>query len=121
MSVKRQTLGRKGEDRACRFLAGKGYRILDRNYRTAGGEIDIIARDGAVLVFVEVKTRGSRRYGHPFEAITFHKQRRLTRVALEYISRNSLHEQQARFDVVGIISGQEEKIELIRNAFDVNS
>lgn len=120
MTRQRQTLGRKGEDLACRFLEKKGYHVLTRNYRTRTGEIDIIARDGAALVFVEVKTRGSKRFGHPFEAITFRKRQQLIRVALEYISRNAHFDQEARFDVVGIITGTDEKIELIRNAFDIS-
>ncbi len=120
MTWKRQALGRKGEELACRFLEKKGYHILTRNYRTRTGEIDIIARDGGVLVFVEVKTRGSKKFGHPFEAITFHKQYQLARVAQEYISHNAFHGQEARFDVVGIVVGAEEKIELIRNAFDLS-
>jgi putative endonuclease len=120
MTRKRQSLGRRGEDLACRFLEEKGYHIIARNYRTRTGEVDIIARDGAALVFVEVKTRGSKRFGHPFEAVTFRKRQQLTRVALEYISRNAHYDQEARFDVVGIITEGGDKIELIRNAFDIS-
>ena len=119
MTGKRQTLGRRGEELACSFLVKKGYRILARNYRTRSGEIDIIARDGAVLVFVEVKTRNSERFGHPFEAVTFHKQQQMIKVAREYICYNASPEQEARFDVVGIVCGADNRIELIQNAFDV--
>ncbi len=119
MTKTRQTLGKTGEEIACRFLEEQGYSIITRNYRTRTGEIDIIAREGAVLAFVEVKTRGSGRFGHPFEAITFHKRRQMAKVALEYISRNGHHDQEARFDVVGIIAGVAPRIELLRNAFAV--
>ena len=120
MTQKRQTLGRKGEELARRFLEKKGFVILEQNYRTRSGEIDLIAQEGKTLVFVEVKTRSSRRYGHPFEAVTARKRAQLTKVALEYLSRNSLYDQPARFDVVSVLADGKPEIEVVRNAFDVN-
>lgn len=73
-------LGRVGEDRAVAFLAANGYLIVDRNWRCPAGEIDILALDGPDLVVVEVKTRRSRAYGHPFEAVTAAKAGRLWRL-----------------------------------------
>jgi putative endonuclease len=93
-------LGDRGERAAARYLRGRGYRILVRNFRTALGEIDLIARDGNTLVFVEVK---SRRRGEPAEAVTSDKQRRLTLAALQFLKRYGLLEQPSRFDVVAIV------------------
>ena len=110
--------GDRGEREAVRYLKRKKYRVLMRGYRTAHGEIDIIARDGDVLVFVEVKLR---RHGEPAEAVTPEKQRRLTLAALHFMKRYNLLEQRARFDVVAIVwpdDRGEPTIEHIMNAFD---
>jgi len=120
MTQKRQTLGRKGEELARRFLEKNGFVVLEQNYRTRSGEIDLIVWDGETLVFVEVKTRSSRQYGHPFEAVTARKRAQLTKVAQEYLSRNSLYDQPARFDVVSVLANGKPVIELVRNAFEVN-
>jgi putative endonuclease len=93
-------LGDRGEREAARFLRRKGLRILTRGYRTHQGEVDLIARDGDVVVFVEVK---SRRQGVPAEAVTLEKQRRLTLAALHFLRRNNLLEHSCRFDVVAIV------------------
>jgi putative endonuclease len=74
-------LGRRGERIAERALVARGYEILDRNWRCADGEIDLVGRDGSALVFIEVKTRSSTNFGHPFEAITPGKLSRLRRLA----------------------------------------
>src|SRR5271168_5306249 len=87
-------LGDRGEREAARFLRRKGLRILTRGYRTNQGEVDLIARDGNVVVFVEVK---SRREGVPAEAVTLEKQRRLTLAALHFLRRNNLLEHSCRF------------------------
>lgn len=92
--------GDRGEREAARFLRRRGLRILGRGYRTPQGEIDLIARDGDTLVFVEVK---SRREGQPAEAVTPEKQRRLTLAALHFLRRHGLLEQRCRFDVVAIV------------------
>ena len=92
--------GDRGEREAARYLRKRGMRIIERNYRTAQGEIDLIVRDGDTLVFVEVK---SRRAGQPAEAVTPAKQQRLTLAALHYLRRHDLLEQRCRFDVVAIV------------------
>ncbi len=102
MSRARQTLGKIGEDLACRELERRGYAIVARRYRRRGGELDIIARDGATLVFVEVKARDGRRFGGAAEAVTGLKRRRMAQLALDYLARHRLTECPCRFDVVSI-------------------
>jgi putative endonuclease len=111
-------LGDRGERAAARHLRRQGMRVLVRGYRTARGEVDLIARDGPTLVFVEVK---SRRRGTPAEAVTPEKQRRLTLAALHFLRRHGLLEQRSRFDVVAIVWPDDRRapdIEHIRNAFE---
>src|SRR6185436_11764905 len=103
MTEARQILGKTGEDLACRELEARGYAIVARRYRERGGEIDIIARDGATLVFVEVKTRIGRGFGDPTDAIARWKRRRMKRIALEYMMRQQLADGPCRFDVVSIL------------------
>lgn len=91
-----------GEQIALDFLVKKGYSILARNYRCVFGEIDIIARDGSELVFVEVKSRRSRAFGEPELAVDLKKQRTLSRIALNYLQQEDLLEAGARFDVLAI-------------------
>ena len=112
-------LGKKGEGMAVTFLKKKGYKIIEQNYKTRIGEIDIIASDGNTLVFVEVKTRESIAYGKPFEAVNFYKRRKIANVALLYLKR--LKEiPRCRFDVVSIYYEQgRPECELIRDAFEV--
>lgn len=95
-------LGETGERLACRHLRRRGYAILARRYRTRGGEIDIVARDGGALVFVEVKTRAGTRHGTPSEAVTAHKRRRLVRMAMLYLARHRIRDERVRFDVVAV-------------------
>ncbi len=112
-------LGRAGEASAERFLRKKGYRIIERNYRTRFGELDIIARDGRTLVFVEVKTRSGHAFGGPAEAVSRRKQSSLSLAAGLYMKERRLAGLAVRFDVVGIVGeGPCEEIELLRNAFD---
>jgi putative endonuclease len=116
-----QRFGQKGESSAIKFLVQRGYDILTRNYRTPIGEIDIIAKDGETLVFVEVKARRSAQYGHPKYAVTKQKQYKIGRCALYYLKANRLFDTKARFDVVTIDSAEfPAKIELIKNAFDMS-
>src|SRR4051812_21291586 len=96
-AVLSKLLGDRGERVAARHLRRQGLGIILRGYRTPLGEIDLIARDGPTLVFVEVK---ARRQGEPAEAVTPEKQRRLTLAALEFLKRHGLLEQPSRFDVV---------------------
>ena len=113
-----RVLGDRGERAAARYLARQGFRIITRGHRSRRGEIDLIAREGNVLVFIEVKTR---RAGQPAEAVTPEKQRRLTNVTLEFLKRHGLLEQRCRLDVIAIVwadSSREPVIEHIRNAFE---
>jgi putative endonuclease len=122
LSLKRLTLGKSGEQIASRFLRKKGYRILEMNYRTSRGEIDIIARNGQVLIFTEVKTRNSDFLESPLAAVTIKKQRQISMVAQEYLTINDLFDSEARFDVIAIElrEGRQPHIEHIENAFDLS-
>lgn len=112
-------VGSKGEDLAAEFLKGKGYRIIRRNYKTPIGELDIIAKDGETLVFVEVKTRSSNAFGYPFEAVDSSKKHKLKNLALFYL-KNQKKNCAARFDVISInLSGTKKEIEHIKDAFEV--
>jgi putative endonuclease len=114
----RRQLGDSGEDLAAKALKKRGYKILERNYRTPLGEMDIIAKHRGVLVFVEVKTRTSARFGAGQDAVHHAKQARLRKLADYYLKQKRLGEVAVRFDVVGIL-WQEEKpeIEVIQGAF----
>jgi putative endonuclease len=119
----RSALGADGERAAAEFLEGRGYRILARNYRTRLGEIDLIAQEGPVLVFVEVKARVGERFGGPAAAVTPAKQLRIARLAQQYLARRRLGDRLCRFDVV-LIQGNDPKtrrIELLAGAFEVPS
>ena len=98
-----QELGRAGEEMACRHLEAKGYAIVERRFRMFGGEIDIVARDGNKLVFVEVKARADESHGRPEEAVTPGKQRQLRRIAQGYLMARSGGGADCRFDVVAIL------------------
>jgi putative endonuclease len=120
VSLLRKLLGREGEDRAAKFLVKRGYRILERNYRTRSGEIDLIALDQGVVVFVEVKTRTSDAFGAPELAVTPQKQQRMLKAALAYIKYKKLHQVPCRFDVVAISAAAGPGLELIQNAFEMD-
>ena len=115
--------GELGEEVAVNFLMARNYRILERNFRCKGGEVDIIARDPGdkSLVFIEVKARRGLSYGVPQLAVTTFKQRQISKAALTWLSKNNLHDTNARFDVIAILlSGDDvHKIEHIVNAFDL--
>jgi putative endonuclease len=117
----RQSLGKRGEDLACAELEKRGYVIVDRRFRTRCGEIDIVARDGGVLVFVEVKARSGSNFGTPLESVTWQKQQRLSRMAASYLCVNRLTSVACRFDVVSILEQQgTPTIELVKGAFDMH-
>jgi len=99
----RRALGSAGERAAERFLRTRGYRILARNFRTRYGEIDLVARDGRTVVFVEVKTRRGTGYGMPEEAVTAAKRRHLILAARIYLSLSRLEEVDWRVDVIGLL------------------
>jgi putative endonuclease len=111
--------GKRGEDLAHRLLRSKGYVVVARNYRTRGGsaEVDLIARDGDAIVFVEVKTRATSRFGAPEEAVDSEKRRRIFRGAADYLHRTGSTWECARFDIVSVVFGDEERIEHLRDAF----
>lgn len=102
MTYQRQRFGKFGEDLACLELEKREYVILERRYRTQHGELDIVARHGEYLVFVEVKARQDGSFGDPEEAVTLQKQQRLVWMATDYLARSGLGEVACRFDVVGI-------------------
>jgi putative endonuclease len=120
MTQQRQQLGKQGEALASWYLKACGYRILAQNYRNRMGEIDIIAKEGGTLVFVEVKARRDERYGPPKAAVTPRKQETLSRIALSYLKETGQMDRRARFDVVSIrMASMPPRIELIRNAFEL--
>ena len=118
MKDPRRQLGDAGEDLAAAALKKQGYKILERNYVAPLGEIDLIARQGKTYVFIEVKTRKNERFGAPQEAVTPVKQHKLRRLADYYLKQKRLGEVAVRFDVVGIVMGEEGPlVEIIQNAF----
>lgn len=114
----RHHLGITGEQLAQNFLAKKGYRILTTNYRSRYGEIDIVCLDGETVVFVEVKTRSSEKFGTPTEAVTFRKRTRLRQLAQMYLITHNLETYPVRFDVLSLIfSSTRIEIEHLIGAF----
>jgi putative endonuclease len=114
----RRSLGERGEDLAAAYLKKQGYKILERNYRTPLGEIDLIARHRGALVFIEVNTRAGDRFGAGQEAVHSAKQARLRKLAGYYLKQKRLGEVAVRFDVVGILwQGDAPQLEVIQGAF----
>ena len=110
--------GRRGEQLAARHLKRCGYLILARNYRAAGGEIDLVALDDRTLVFVEVKLRAGLGFGTPVEAVDFDKRERIRRAAAGFISWRGAENLPVRFDVVALSgTGRGLRVELIKDAF----
>ena len=99
----RNELGAHGERIAAAYLSSAGLRLLDRNWRCRDGELDIVARDGTAIVFCEVKTRRGIGFGHPVEAVTPAKQRRLRTLAQRWLAAHDEHAPELRFDVVGVL------------------
>lgn len=120
MSLLKKMLGREGEDRAARYLSKQGYRVIERNYSTRNGEIDLIAIENGTVVFVEVKTRTSDAYGAPELAVNPQKQKKMIKAALSYIKYKKLHQVPCRFDVIAISGPNDAYVELIRNAFEMD-
>lgn len=111
-------LGRRGERAAERHLKRRGYRIVARNFRAAGAEIDLIAMDGETIVFVEVKTRSGIGVGEPADAVDGRKQQRMRRAAEAFAARRSVADRAMRFDVVAItFDDRKMNLELIKDAF----
>jgi putative endonuclease len=118
-----KSVGNRGEEIAANYLTTRGFRIVERNFRCKGGEVDIIARDprDKSLAFVEVKTRNNLSYGVPQLAVTPFKQRQISKAALTWIAKNNQHNQNARFDVIAILldDGGRHTVEHIVNAFEL--
>lgn len=116
----RQILGEQGERQAARYLKKKGYKVVTANYRCKYGEIDLIARDADILIFIEVKTRTSTDFGVPGAAVDYRKQQQISKVAHHYLITHHNDDVDVRFDVISILSprGQKTEIEHISDAFD---
>jgi len=118
----RGELGRRGEAVAEAFLRAHHYTIVARNYRCRVGEIDLVALDGPVLVFVEVRSRRGDAAGTPFESVDGRKQVKVARVAQHFLAARRLLDRQARFDVIGVRFDREPPaVEHLRGAFEVAS
>jgi putative endonuclease len=116
--MNRRSKGREGENLAAQFLEKRGYSILERNYRFERGEIDLVAKDGQELVFVEVKSRHSQQYGAPEESVTPAKEAQLKKVAEGYLYEHDIENQSCRFDIVTITYQRGTPVlRLIHNAF----
>ena len=120
MTRERLDLGKWGEQLALKKIKSLGYKCVASNYRCPLGEIDLIARDGDTLVFIETKTRRGRSLGYAKEAINERKRRQLSKVALFYMKANNCCDIKSRFDVVAInLNENRREIEVIRNAFEL--
>jgi len=112
----KQVLGASGEEIAVDYLISQGYVVFDRNWRSKTGEIDIVASEKSnlrdELIFVEVKTRSSRDYGDPLEAISATKYLRMYRLAIEWLSENSASREPWRLDVISIVISKTQEIEI---------
>lgn len=119
MSLERKKLGADTEFLAAQFLNEKGFKVVERNFRCSIGEIDLIALDVQTLVFVEVKSRRSLRFGAPSQAVNWQKQKRLFRLAQWYLKLKKIQDKPCRFDVVSVYAPDEGKpqIKHIPNAF----
>jgi len=119
MMRSRYTKGKEGESAAAQYLSSCGIKILERNFRCPLGEIDLVAKDGKTIVFVEVRARQADGICSPEESITIYKRRRLTRAALWYLKQRGRLDSHARFDVVAIRwDGEKPEINWIVNAFE---
>lgn len=115
--MQKNVFGARGEIIASNYLINKGYAILERNYKNKIGEIDIIAKQGNTIVFVEVKTRMTRAFGDPLEAVNVRKQQKIRDVATAYLMKTKKLNSPCRFDVISILGDTNEEIDHIENAF----
>ena len=118
----RKVFGQAGESAAEEYLRRKGYRIVERNLRSPAGELDLVAEDGRVLVFVEVKARRTDAFGGAIQAVDQRKQKKLIQLATQYLARHHVKDRLCRFDVV-LLQGTDAAgphIEHIQNAFEVS-
>lgn len=114
MTQARRVLGAAGEEAVAQWYLENGYAIVARNWRCRQGELDLIAQQGGVLVFCEVKTRTSNAFGSPFEAVTISKQRRIRSLAVAWLQESGTRANELRFDVAGVINNQ---VEVLTSAF----
>ncbi|MCD6486023.1 MAG: YraN family protein [Syntrophobacterales bacterium] len=113
--------GKKGEDIATARLQKEGYKIVERNYRCRYGEIDIIAMNAGDIVFIEVKSRKSDKFGLPEEAVGIIKQRKISKVALNYLQEKKLADHNVRFDIVAVrFMSQGNRVKIIKGAFNLS-
>lgn len=113
-------IGKRGEDVAKRYLKKNGYRIIEKNYKTPFGELDFVALDKGILVFIEVKTRRSDKFGPPEISIDLSKRQKIIKSAFHFLSKKRIKDTPCRFDIVSITEvGKDRKIELIRDAFEI--
>jgi putative endonuclease len=120
LTKERLELGKFGEELALRKIKRLGYKKIVRNFRCPLGEVDIIARDGDTLVFMEIKTRKGRSIDYAKEAVNAKKKRQISKVALAYMKSRDCSDVRARFDVVAISLGRgKPEIEVIKNAFEL--
>ncbi len=120
MTFRRQQLGKRGEDIAKEAVTEMGYEMVARNYRCPLGEVDLIARDGDTLVFIEIKTRRGKGLAGAKEAVGPRKRRQLSKVALYYMKKEGFLGQKARFDVVAVgLEGGRARLEVIKDAFEL--
>ncbi len=123
MTKERIGFGQEGEEAAVVYLKKNGYRIIEKNFRSKLGEIDIIAEQGGTLVFIEVKARANHEFGHPFIAVTSAKQRKIIQVARSFLAKHHLADRPSRFDVMGLTADSDNtksfQIELLENAFQI--
>lgn len=103
MTQQKHILGRYGEQAACDFLVSIGHEIIDRNWHGPAGELDIVTREGGMTIFVEVKTRNGRGFGHPFEAITDTKAGRMRRTAAAWLAAKQVGAVPVRFDALSVL------------------
>ncbi|MBN2420081.1 MAG: YraN family protein [Deltaproteobacteria bacterium] len=120
MTRERLDLGKAGEDFALKKIKKLGYKCIERNYRCALGEIDIIAKHADYLVFIEIKTRKGRDTGYAKEAVTYRKMRQISKTALNYMKEKGCYDTKSRFDVIAVSINQgKPDIEVIQNAFEL--
>ena len=122
LTMDSKEFGRAGEELAAKHLKGLGYKVLERNFRTSVGEIDLVAVDGPTLVFVEVKSRRDGSFGSPELAVNRHKRRQLEKAAMVYIMRKKKWDTPCRFDVVSVdaAGGPKPEVTVIKDAFELS-
>ncbi|MBV4418066.1 YraN family protein [Clostridium tyrobutyricum] len=122
MKYNNKKIGDLGENIAIDYLYSIGYSIIEKNFRCKIGEIDIISQNKNTICFIEVKTRHSKNYGEPCEAVNYFKRIKIYRTAYIYIQKNKLHKYNIRFDIIEIMINSNKRnynIKLIKNAFQV--